>query len=329
MKRFSLPAVVSALLVCMSCSILVAQAQDDAVRNYPQRTIRMIVPYAPGGGTDILGRIAAKELSDAFGQPVIIENRAGGAAIVGTEAVARAKPDGYTLLVAPSGPLVMNPVLRKTLPYDPQADFVPVSVIGRLPLLITVNASLPVKSVRELIDYAKANPNNLNYASSAPLFQLATELFKQKTGTNFVGVSYKSSGESATALLAGQITLAISDVPPVVALIKDGKLRALAYTDERRSSEFPDVPTVAEAGIPGTEVATLVGIVAPAGTPEPIVRKLQNVLTAMVKKPEVRERLAKIGVEPVGSTSEEFAQAIKSDIARWEDVARRAHIEKQ
>ncbi|MFN3347634.1 Bug family tripartite tricarboxylate transporter substrate binding protein [Pseudorhodoplanes sp.] len=307
----------------------VAQAQDDAVKNYPQRPIKMIVPYAPGGGTDILGRVAAKELSEALGQPVVVENRPGGAAIVGAEAVARSNPDGYTLLVAPSGPLVMNPVLRKTLPYNSQTDFAPVSIIGRLPLLITVNASLPVKSVKELIDYAKANPDKINYASSAPLFQLATELFKQKSGTNFQPVPYKSSAESATALLGGQVTLAISDVPPVVGLIKDGKLRALAYTDTQRSSEFPDVPTVAEAGLPGTEVATLVGIVAPAGTPDVIIKKLQDVLMAMVKKPEVRERFKTIGVEPVGSTSEEFAAAIRADIARWEDVARRANIEKQ
>lgn len=325
MNRLSL---VAALLVSVWGSASIAQAQDD-VKNYPQRPIRMIVPYAPGGGTDILGRVAAKELSEAFGQPVVVENRPGGAAIVGTEAVARSKPDGYTLLVAPSGPLVMNPVLRKSLPYDPQTDFVPVSVMGRLPLLVTVNASLPVKSVKELIDYAKANQDKVTYASSAPLFQLATELFKQETGTEFVAVPYKSSAESATALLAGQVTLSISDVPPVVSLIKDGKLRALAYTDQSRSAEFPDVPTVAEAGIPGTEVATLVGIVAPAGTPEPIVRKLQDVLTGMVKKPEVRQRFATIGVEPVGSTSEEFAKAIKADITRWDEVARRAKIEKQ
>lgn len=317
------------LLFAASGFALVAHAQNDAVHNYPQRPIRLIVPYAPGGGTDIVARVAAKELSEALGKAVVVDNRAGGAAIVGTQIVARATPDGYTLLAAPSGPLVMNPVLRKSLPYDSEADFVPISVIGRLPLLITVNASLPVKSVAELIDYAKAHPNDINYASSAPLFQLATELFKQKTETDFVAVPYKSSGESATALLSGQVTLSISDVPPVGGLIRDGRLRALAYTDTRRSAEFPDVPTVAEAGLPGTEVATLVGIVAPAGTPEPIVRKLQDVLVRMVKKPEVRERFAAIGVEPVGSTSEEFAAAIKADIARWNDVARRAHIEKQ
>jgi tripartite-type tricarboxylate transporter receptor subunit TctC len=239
-----------AALLAILCA-LAARAQDDAVRNYPQRTIRMIVPYAPGGGTDILGRVAGKEISEALGQPVVIENKPGASAIIGTDLVARSKPDGYTLLVAPSGPMVMNPVLRKSLPYSPQTDFVPISIMGRLPLIVTVNAALPVKSIKELIDYAKARPDNVTYASSAPLFLLATELFKQKTGTNFLPIPYKSSGESAVALLSGQVTLSISDVPPVAGLIKDGKLRALAYTDERRSAEFPDVPTVAEAGVGG------------------------------------------------------------------------------
>ena len=305
-----------------------ARAQSDEARNYPQRTIRLIVPYAPAGGTDILGRVAAQELSEVFGQPVIVENKPGAGAIIGTELVAKAKPDGYTLLVAPSGPLILNPVLRKSIPYS-QSDFIPVSIIGRLPLMVTVNAAHPAKSVKELVDYAKARPNEVTYASSAPLFLLATELFKQKTGTSFVMIPYKSSGESAVGLLTGQVTLAIADVPPVISLIKDGKLRALAFTDTQRSSEFPDVPTVAEAGLPGTEVATLVGIVAPAGTPEPIVRRLQDALIAMVNKPEVRQRLAAIGVEPVGSTSEDYIRTVASEIARWDEVAKRANIEKQ
>jgi tripartite-type tricarboxylate transporter receptor subunit TctC len=306
-----------------------AWAQDEETRNYPQRTIRLIVPYAPGGGTDVLGRIAANELSELLGQPVIVENRAGAAAIAGTEFVSKAKPDGYTLLVAPSGPLVMNPVLRKSIPYSPQMDFIPVSIIGRLPLMVTVNASLPVHSIKELVAYAKERPGEVTYASSAPLFLLATELFKQKTDTKFLMIPYKSSGESTVGLLTGQVTLAIADVPPLAGLIKDGKLRALAYTNESRSSEFPDVPTVAEAGLPGTEVATLVGIVAPAGTPDVIVRKLQNALIRMVKKPEIRARFVTIGVEPVGSTSEEFASAIAADTKRWAEVAERANIEKQ
>jgi tripartite-type tricarboxylate transporter receptor subunit TctC len=304
-----------------------AFAQDDAAKSYPAKTIRLIVPYSVGGGTDVLARLAAKEITEQLGQPVIVENKAGVSGIAGTEFVARSAPDGYTLLMAPSGPLVMNPVMRKSLPYSTQKDFVPISVLGRLPLLITVNASLPVHSVKELVAYAKAHPKEVTYASSAPLFQLATELFKQKTGTDFLAIPYKSSGESTTALTGGQVTMAIADVPPLGGLIKSGKLRALAYTNETRSEAFPDVPTVAEAGVPDTEVATLVGIVAPAGTPMPIVRKLQEVLVKMVRKPETRERFLAIGVEPVGNTSEEFAQAIRKDLDRWAGVAKRANIQ--
>jgi tripartite-type tricarboxylate transporter receptor subunit TctC len=304
-----------------------ALAQDNAAANYPSKPIRLIVPYAPGGGTDVLARLAARAITDKLGQPVVVENKPGAAGIAGTEFVARAAPDGYTLLMAPSGPLVMNPVLRKTLPYSTQKDFAPISVLGRLPLLITVNASMPVHSVKELVAYAKAHPNDVTYASSAPLFQLATELFKQRSGTNFLSIPYKSSGESTTALMGGQVTLAIADVPPLTGLVKTGKLRALAYTNETRSETFPDVPTVAEAGYPGTEVATLVGIVAPAHTPAAIVRKLQDALVQMVQMPETRQQFLAIGVEPVGSTSEEFAQAIKKDLDRWADVARRANIQ--
>jgi tripartite-type tricarboxylate transporter receptor subunit TctC len=317
------------LLVATSSLISAAHAQSEDPAKYPTKTIRIIVPYGPGGGTDIVARLAAQELSEALGQPTIVENRPGGPGIVGTEAVARAQPDGYTLLIAPSGPLSINPVLRKTLPYSPQKDFAPISVLARLPLLVTVNASLSVKSVKELVAYAKAHPNDINYASSAPLFQLATELFKQKTDTNFVLVPYKSSGESAAALLTNQVTVAIIDVPPVVGLVKDGKLRALAYADERRNSEFPDVPTVSEAGLPNTEIATLVGILAPAGTPDIIVNKIQDVMAKMVRKPETRQRFVTLGAEPVGGTAKEFADAITTDIKRWEEVAARANIAKQ
>ena len=186
-----------------------------------------------------------------------------------------------------------------------------------------------MKSIKDLISYAKAHPTEITYASSAPLFLLATELFKQTTDTKFLNIPYKSSGESANALVGGQVTMAIIDVPPVAGLIKSGRLRALAYTNETRSSAFPDIPTVAEAGLPGTEVATLVGMIAPAKTPMGIVRKIQNVLIEMAKKPDVRERFIAMGVEPVGNTSEEFARAIKTDTERWGQVVKRADIQPQ
>ncbi|MPS28594.1 tripartite tricarboxylate transporter substrate binding protein [Pigmentiphaga sp.] len=294
---------------------------------YPAKPIRLIVPYSVGGGTDILARMAGKEIAEALGQPVIVENRPSAQGIAAMEHLAHAAPDGYTLLMAPSGPLVMNPVMRKSLPYSSEKDFSPISIVGRLPLLVTVNASLPVHTVDELVGYAKANPEKVSYASSAALFQLATELFKQKTGTRFLAIPYKSSGESITALVGGQVTMAIADLPPLTALIKSGKLRALAYTNETRSEIFPDVPTVAEAGLPGIEVATLVGLIGPAGMPGEVVARLQNVLVKMVAKPDVRKRFLDIGVEPVGSTSEAYASSIRRDLERWAAVAETAGIQ--
>ena len=304
---------------------LAAAKSDPAA--YPSKPIRLIVPYAVGGGTDILARMAGKEISEALGQPVIVENRPSAQGIAAMEHLAHAPADGYTLLMAPSGPLVMNPVMRKSLPYSSEKDFTPVSIVGRLPLLITVQASLPVHTVSELVAYAKANPEKVSYASSAALFQLATELFKQKTGTRFLAIPYKSSGESITALMGGQVTMAIADLPPLTTLIKSGKLRALAYTNETRSEIFPDVPTVAEAGLPGTEVATLVGLIGPAGMPADVVARLQGVLVKMVAKPDVRKRFLDIGVEPVGSTSEAYARSISRDLERWAAVAETAGIQ--
>ncbi len=306
----------------LACTAAFAQAD-----NYPSKPIRLVVPLGAGGGTDVMARMAAKELSEALGQPVVVENKPGVAAIVGTDFVAKAPPDGYTLLVAPSSALVVNPATRKTLPYSTEKDFIPISIMGRLALMLTVNASSPYRSVKELVDHAKAHPKDVSYASSSPLYQLATELFKQKTGTEFLAVPYKSSGESTNALAGNQVTMALADIPVVAGLVKAGKLRALAYTDTQRTAAFPDVPTVAEVGLGGTEAVTLVGLLAPAGTPMPIVRKLQAVMVNMARKPDVRERFASLGVEPVGSTSEEYARSIRTDLQLWADVVKRANIQ--
>jgi tripartite-type tricarboxylate transporter receptor subunit TctC len=310
-------------LVLAASTAASAQTADT----YPSKPIRLIVPLGAGGGTDVMARMAAKELSEALGQPVVVENKPGVAAVVGTDFVAKAPPDGYTLLVAPSSALVVNPATRKSLPYNSERDFVPVSIMGRLALMLTVNAASPFRSVKDLVDHAKAHPKDVSYASSSPLYQLATELFKQKTGTEFLAVPYKSSGESTNALAGNQVTMALADIPVVAGLVKGGKLRALAYTDTQRSAAFPDVPTVAEVGLGGTEAVTLVGLLAPAGTPMPIVRKLQAVMVNMARKPDVRERFAALGVEPVGSTSEEYAQSIRTDLRLWADVVKRANIQ--
>ena len=327
MMKNIVPRTLALALAAVLSTAAVAQTPDEAARNYPTKPIRLIVPLGAGGGTDVMARMAAKELSEALGQPVIVENKPGVAAIIGTDFVAKAPADGYTLLVAPSSVLVVNPATRKTLPYNTQKDFVPISVMGRLSLLLTVNAESPFRSIRDLVAHAKAKPNEVSYASSSPLYQLATELFKQKTGTAFLAIPYKSSGESTNALMGNQVTMSITDIPVVASLIKAGKLRALAYTDTQRNAAFPDVPTVAEAGLAGTEASTLVGLLAPAGTNMVIVRKLQAVMVAMAKKPEVRERYAGMGVEPVGNTSEEYARLIATDLQLWADVVKRANIQ--
>ena len=303
-----------------------ATAQDDPARNYPSKSIKLVVAYAVGGGTDIMARLAAKELTASLGQTVFVENRPGTLAIAGTAYAAKAPPDGYTLLATPSGPMTMNPIVRAQLPYSPLGDFVTISNMGKLPFILAVNASLPVNSVRELIDYARARPNDVSYAGSGPLFQLGVELFKQKTGTNFLHIPYKSSGDGVTALMSNQVTMVLLDSPPMAGPIKAGRIRALAFANDKRSPSFPDLPTTAEAGLEGMEVYTWVGLVAPAGTPASIVRKLQNELIRLVKLPEIRERFQAMGVEPIGSTAEEFARTIKDEAKRWTAVANAANI---
>lgn len=303
-----------------------AYAQDDPARNYPNKPIKLVVAYAVGGGTDIMARLAAKELTASLGQTVFVENRPGTLAIAGTEYAAKASPDGYTLLATPSGPMTMNPIVRAQLPYSPLGDFVTISNMGKLPFILAVNASLPVNSVKELIDYARAHPNDVTYAGSGPLFQLGVELFKQKTGTNFLHIPYKSSGDGVTALMSNQVTMVLLDSPPMAGPIKAGRIRALAFANDKRSPSFPDLPTTAEAGLEGMEVYTWVGLVAPASTPTSVVRKLQSELIRIVKLPEIRERFQAMGVVPIGSTAEEFARTIKDEAKRWTAVARAANI---
>ena len=297
---------------------------QDAAHGYPNKPVRLVVPYAVGGGTDVLARLAAKEMGEQLGQTVIVDNRPGANALAGTEFVARAAPDGYTLLMAPSGPLVMNPVLFKKLPYSPQKDFVPISVLGRLPLLITVNASLPVHSVKELVEYARAHPKEVTYASSSPLFQLATELFKQKTGTAFLAIPYKSSGESTTALTGGQVTLAIADVPPLAGLIKAGKLRALGASGAVRSAAASDVPTLMEQGIADFDLVAWFMLYAPAATPAATLTQLRTAGAAALAQPEVMTKLREQGIESRPMRAEEMQPFNKTELGKWAGLVKRS-----
>jgi tripartite-type tricarboxylate transporter receptor subunit TctC len=311
-----------ALLVSLACVLPVAGQTQE----YPGKPVHIIVGFAAGGGNDIIVRVLAPKMSEGLGQPIIIENRPGAQNIIAAEYVAKAAPDGYTLLMGPSGAMTMNPAIYSKLPYSPLKDFIPISMIGDFPLLLVVSASLPVKSVKELIDYARANPSAVNYSASAAPFQLAAELFNQKTGTKFAYIPYKSSGDSVAAVMSGQVTLTITDPPPVIGPIKGGKVRALAVTASKRDAAWPEVPTLAEAGGPDVEIRLFTGFHAPAATPRAIVDRLQREVARVVKLPEIRERLDQMSIVPSGNTSEEFRAIIARDIEKWTAVAKAANI---
>jgi tripartite-type tricarboxylate transporter receptor subunit TctC len=303
-----------------------ALAQGDPATGYPNKPIRIVVGFGPGGGNDIFARLIGQKLGERLGQPVLVENKPGAGAIIGTEFVAKAAPDGYTLLVGATGAMTINPAVYSKLPYDTVRDFAPISMIASFPLLLAVNAAAPPRTLQELVAYAKANPGKANYASSSAAFQLATELFKMKTGAPLEHIAYKSSGESLTAVISGEVLMALADAPPVSGHLKAGKVRALAVTSAQRMAEYPDVPTMAEAGVPDLDVRLWSGLFAPAATPAGIVKKLEQELIAIVKLPEVTERLMGLGVDPAGDTAEAFARMIAAELPRWAAIAKAANI---
>lgn len=301
-------------------------AQEGAARAFPTKPVRLIVGYGVGGGNDIVARLLAGRISEGLGQPLVIENKPGAQSIIAAEYVAKAAPDGYTLLMGPTGPMTVNPAIYAKLPYSPLRDFVPISMIGTFPLIIMVNPSLPVKSVRELVDYGKARPNQVYYASASAAFQLAAELFNQKTGTRFVHVPYKSAAEILQAVVSAQVTMAVVDLPPMSGALKSGSVRALAVLAAKRHPKWPDLPSAAEVGLPEIEVTIFQGLFAPIGTPAPVVKRLQEEVARVVRLPDIRERLDNLGVEPSGSTSEEFGRLVASDLAKWTAVAKAGNI---
>ena len=305
---------------------ITAQAQGDPAKSYPSKPIRIIVAFAAGGGTDIIARVVGQKLSEAFGQPVLVENRVGAGGIIGTEFVAKSAPDGHTLLMSPSTAIIINPIMFAKLPYSSTADFVPISTVVSFPLLMVVNASEPIRSVPELIEYLKTRPNKANFAGSAGIFQLALELFKLRSGLPMEYIPYKGTNETANAVMACDALMGIVDAPPVTAALKSGKVRLLAVTSAKRSSFFPDAPTLVESGFPDMEIQGWMAFLSPAGTPSPITRKLQEEINRIVKLPEVRERILSFQVEPSANTSEELSRMISSDISRWTAIAKAANI---
>ena len=311
------------LLVLMLLAPLAPSAQE----NYPSRPIRFILPFPPGGGTDILGRLLAEKLAANLGQPVVTENRGGAGGNVGAEAAARSAPDGYTIvLVAPS--LAISPTLYSRLNYDPVRDFAPISLVATVPNIMITQPSVPAQTLPEFIAYARSRPGALNFGSggAGTSNHLAGERFNLVAGTKLVHIPYKGVNLAMQDVLSGNVHLVFIGIPAAAPHIKAGKLRALAVVAPQRSSALPEVPTVAEAGLRDFDVTTWYGVLAPAGTPRPIIARLNSELVKVVHSPEVKERLAATGTDPLTSTPEEFAAYIQREIAKWGDVIRKAGV---
>jgi len=303
---------------------LAARAQLD----YPTRPITLIVPYAAGGGNDVLARGVAEPMGKTLGQAVVVENHGGAGGSIGTRQVAKAAPDGYTLGLGGTGTLAVDPTLYPNVGYDPRKDFAPVGLIATSPLIVLVNPSLPAHNVQELIALAKKQPGKLNYASAGrgSGIHLGTVLFALTAGIELTHIPYKGSGPALTDLLGNHVALYFSSLPPAIGLVKEGKLRALGVTGLKRSPIFPDVPTVAEQGLPGFEAVLHYGIVAPAGTPRPIVDKLNAALRTALNSDEVHKRIATEGAEPLPTTPDQYAADIDREETKWSALVEKAGL---
>ena len=315
-------------VVALLAGTTFARAQSAG---YPERPIRIVVAYTPAGATDILARTVGQKFTETWGQPVIIDNRPGANGNIGTEYAAKATADGYTLLMVTAGTHGINPGLYRKLGFDAVKDFAPVSLVAMVPNIFVVNNAVPAKDLKEFIAYAKANPGKLNYGSpgNGSTAHLSMELFKSMTGIQMLHIPYKGSAGVLADLIGGQIVVTVDNMPPYVPQVKAGKIRALAVSPTRRSPAVPDVPTVAEAGVPGYDSGAWFGLVAPAHTPKDIVAKLSRETARVLKLPDVSARLAELGAEPVGGTPEAFAAHIKAEIAKWAKVIKGANVELQ
>ncbi len=309
--------------VALTLVAIGAWAQAPAP-TYPTKPIRLVVPFPPGGATDILARAVGQRLTEVWGQSVVIDNRPGAGGNIGTELVAKSAPDGYTLEMGTVGTHAINASLYSKLPYDHVKDFVPVILVAGVPNVLVVNPSLPVSSVAELIAYAKANPGKLNFASSGngTSIHLSGELFKTMAGVQITHVPYKGSAPALQDLLGGQVQLMFDNLPPSLPNIKAGKLKALAVTSATRAPALPDVPTMAEAGLPGFEASSWFGILAPAGTPPAIVAKLNAEIAKWLASPEAQEKLLALGANPAGGTPEDYAKHIAAETSKWAKVVK-------
>lgn len=318
------------LATTLACAATVAAHANEPAdaADYPNKEVRVIVTYAPGGANDTTARLYAQELSQAFGQPFVVENRAGGSGIPGTQTAARADADGYTLLLGAGGTMTINPGMYKDLPYDPIRDFTPVGLLATAPLVLVVPPSLPVHTVPELLEYAKKQPDGITFASpgaGTPL-HLAGELFTRSADLNVVHVPYKGSSPALNDLIAGRTDMMFDVLTSSIAFIKDERLRAIAVSSKKRSPQLPDLPTVAEQGMPDFDVSSWFAYFAPTGTPQPIIEKLNKEINRIAASDAMRERLASMGMEPGGGTPAELGANVAAEKARWADVIEKAGV---
>jgi len=317
-KPFVLGAVAAALLLMPQG----ATSQEA----YPNRTIRLIVGFAAGGGNDLIARILAQELQTAMGQPVVVENKVGAGGRVSADFVKSQPADGYTLLVGASGAMAISVAVSDKLTYNTLRDFIPISMVAEFPLLMVVTPDHPAKTVKEFVTWAKANPDKSNYGTSSTAFTLATELFKLKSGAPIQAIPYKSGNEMVLGVMGGQSAITIVDPPPAIPQIQGGKLRALAVTATKRMQELPDVPTMEEAGFPEVRVALWSGVFAPAGTPAAVVKRLETELQKLLQRADIKQKFRAMATDTVGNTSEQFKAIIERETKMWRGVADAAKL---
>jgi tripartite-type tricarboxylate transporter receptor subunit TctC len=310
-------------LFLLHCVALAAFAQD-----WPTRPVRIIVPFAPGGATDIPARLIAPKLQEALGQPIVVENRTGAGGIVGIQAAAQSQPDGYTLLMATNGELVMNPSIYAKLPYDPFKDFIPVSIMLESPMLLVTSASSPFNSLADILSAAKAKPGEITYATAGTgsTSHVLTEMLAQQAGVKLLHVPYKGGAPASAATASGEVNMGLLNLGSAVNFVKGGKAKALAVTSAKRNPSFPDWPTAVEAGVPGFVESIWIGMAAPAGVSKAIVERMSAEVAKALKAPDVRERLVELGNEPLGTTPEEAAARIKREFPRYAAAIKAANI---
>jgi tripartite-type tricarboxylate transporter receptor subunit TctC len=309
-------------------ALAAAAGAAGAQERFPARPIRLVVPYPPGGNVDITARLLAPGLGEALGQSIVVDNRSGAGGNLGANLVAKASPDGYTLLMGSSGPLAINPIVIRETPYDSLKDFAPISRVHVVPLVVLANAKVPVATVEQLIARAKAEPGRLTVASAGTgtTNHLALELFSVMAGVKLLHVPYKGSGPALAELLGGQVQFMFDQLTSSIGYIRDGRVRVLAVTGAKRSAALPEVPTLAESGLAGYEASTFIGVLAPGGTPRAVVERLNAAVRKAMASAALTERLRELGTEPGSSSPEAFARTIRDELAKWRDVVKRAGL---